>query len=445
MAVDEDDEAPRTERSVNDPNNFSSHLRNQLEDVEDLESTADANAIMRWVSTMRTRNGEAAVTTKIGRANIMKLMSQRAPDPLVDFESDEDVTDLLERFKTGEHPQVKDDGLGEGTLRQYRLACRVFFRDELDREWAENIDIGRIQRPPVRPDQILTNEEADALLDAARGDARDRALIAFLLVTGQRITAALSIKLGDVDLDQQTGQIRLNDDAIGLKGASGPRPLLWARPYVATWFEAHPKRGDDTAPLFCATQSGVRHRSTDGEPIRWEVGDPLSRTQAKKRIRDIAEEAGVPLQKVKLHNFRHTAITRMRDQGVPDDRIKFMVGVKPDSDILERYDQADNAKMLKRIREGHGIDPGDAAVGKPTITECPQCTTALRGTESYCPQCTAPLSQGAAEEKEDLQSGLADDMAALSDAEKRRIAREAFDEALNDEEFLADALSRFGN
>jgi len=384
---------------ITDINNFSGRLRTQFELVADLDVEADRQAITRWGNSQ-----DVADTTLIDRLKNVRLLAERSDQRLVDMDKG-DVLTLLAQFSNGTHPDVPDDGLGDGTMRQYRQAIRLFFRDELNRNWAEDITIGQVERSPIGPDQILTSDEVDALLEASQ-TPRDSALIAFLCVTGQRITAALSIRVDDVDLGDRTATIRLNDDAKGLKGAAGPRPILWARSYVANWLDVHPRRDDPNAALFCTTQGGSRPRE-DGDTITWERGDPMSRSQAHTRLTNVAERADVPTEKVKPHNFRHTAITRMRDQGIPDDRIKFMVGVEPDSDILERYDKATNEKMLRRLREDHGIDTeDDLSIGQPSTDTCRQCRAPLREASRFCPQCGTPLTVDAADEIEEMGDDL---------------------------------------
>lgn len=425
---------------IRDINDFSGRLRSQLDLVKDLEPREDSNAILEWAHSMTV-----AKTTKIDRIKNVRLIAERADRPLVEFDSAADVLRLLDDFRTGEHPDVSDSGLAEGTLRQYRQAARLFFRDGLDRDWGGDIDIGQPEPTPITPDQILTSREVDQLLDACE-HPRDAALISFLTVTGQRITAALSIVLGDVELGERSGQIRLNDDAEGLKGASGPRPLLWSRPYVATWVQNHPRQGDPDAPLFCTKQGGQRPHE-DGHMVEWSKGDPISRSQIHNDLVSVAKRAGVDPEKVKPHNFRHTAITRMRDQGIADDRIRFMVGVAEDSDILERYDQATDEKMMARLREQYGIEPADddrSAIGQPTMKDCPQCKAPLRGGTRFCPQCGVPLDADAADTVEDSQQAVADDMIELEDPEKRALARDSLDDLMSDPEFrddLADFLT----
>lgn len=431
---------------VNDPSGLSTRTRNQIAKLDEIDNDADREHLRSWANDMLT--SDLATTTVTNRLNPVRMTAERADSPLVEFDSKDRVLDLLSEFADGTNPDVKDDGLGDGTIRQYRQALKLFFRDKLGHEWADDIVIGGTDPTPITEDQILTDDDVDALLDTSE-NPRDTALVAFLCVTGQRITAALSIRVGDVNLAGQTGTITLNSEATGMKGASGPRPILWARPFIATWLSNHPDRDDDDAPLFCATQSG-RRPTEDGGWVTWEAGDTLSPSQARGRLTNLAEKAGVNLDKVKPHNFRHTAITRMRDEGVSDDRIRFMVGVDEESTILERYDKQSDERMLARIRNDYGMDveDPDRDVGKPTMDNCPYCHAPLRESARFCDACGAPLDAGSAEMKSETRDGLADIMEDSNDPDRRSIARDAMDEVDVDPalvEAVADELESRGH
>lgn len=422
-------------KDVNDPSNLSGRAKRQVELLGNVEHDQDRAALQSWANEMLT--GDVANTTIANRLSPARLCAERADRPLVEFDGLDDLTELLSAFADGSHPDVPQDGYSDGTIRQYRQATKLFFR-HVGREWAEDIVIGSADPTPITEDQILSSEDVDALLDAAE-NPRDAALVAFLTVTGQRISAALSIRLGDLEFGERTASVRLNDDAEGLKNASGPRPLLWAQPFIQSWRSSHPRQGDPDAPLFCTTQSGQRPHE-DGSIVSWSKGEVLSPSQVRSRLSDLALAAGVDPEKVKPHNFRHTAITRMRDNNVSDDRIKFMVGVAPDSDILERYDKQSDERMMRRLRESHGIDEDDEAdVGAPSLDTCPHCRAPLRETARYCDSCGTPLNAAAAEEQETTVEALMDDLEEFGDREKRAIARESVSAA--DDPDLLDAVA----
>jgi integrase len=421
---------------VNDPSGLTTRLERQLALVREHDTDADRQAMLAWANTMLVNDMAAATVTN--RLNPIRKLAERSDSPLVEYENAGQVTELLARLKDGSHPHVKDDGLSSGTLRAYRQAARLFFRDALEYEWGEDIEIGQPDPTPVTEDQILTSAEVSRFLDTSDND-RDTAFFSVGVVTGQRISALLSLRVGDVDLGERTATITLNQDAEGLKGAAGPRPLLWARPYVAGWLRNHPNRHDETAPLFCATKAGRRPRDGGGF-VTWDVGDHLSPSQMRNRLSDVAAAADIDAAKVKPHNLRHTAVTRMRDNGTPDDRIRFMIGVAEDSRILERYDRAENDRMLARIREEHGIETDTDAVGAPPLEMCPQCTTPVREGARFCDSCGLPFSERAADASKDMTSGAAADMADLTDTEKLQIAREGIEDLMDDPDFQREVV-----
>lgn len=433
------DEDPR--HTVDDPSGLTHRLERQLDLAKAHDHDGDARAMVDWANSMLVADLEPATVTN--RLNPIRKLAERAERPLVDFDSADEVTNLLAALKDGSHASVKSEGLASGTLRQYRQAARLFFRDQLGYEWGDDIDIGQPEPTPITEEQVLTSDEVSALLDACDDD-RDAAFLSFAVVTGQRISALLSIRVGDVNLGERTATITLNDDATGLKGASGPRPVLWARPYVASWLRNHPRNDEPDAPLFCATQSG-RRPTEDREWISWDVGDHLSPSQMRNRLRDVADDAGIDSSKVKPHNLRHTAVTRMRDNGTPDDRIRFMIGVEADSSILERYDQAENERMLARIRDEHGIDTEGEAVGQPSVDVCPQCATPVRDNARFCASCGMPFTEAAAEVSKEAKANVADDMLEFDDIDEQELARMAMSELETNAEFQAMLIDELRN
>lgn len=418
--------------SVNDPSDLEGRTRRQVERVQNFDQSSDREALVAWANKLLT--GDYAVSTVGNYLCAVRLTSERADKPLVDFESSEEIIDLLESIQSGSHPDVKSEGLN---VRPYKVALRVFFGDHLEREWYDDIEVGQPDVTPITEDDVFSSDETDALLEAAR-HPRDMALVAFMLVTGQRSTAVLSVRVGDVSLDDQSGKVHLNDEATGMKGASGPRPLLWARPYIVNWLENHPRRDDPDAPLFCCLKGGSRPKE-DGTSS-WERGDVLSKDQLDNRLNSLAEDAGIDPDRVSPHTSRHSAITRMRNQGINDDRIRFMIGVAEDSDILERYDQATDEKMMNRLREDHGMDTGEDEVGRPTIENCPQCRQTLRESTRYCPSCGTAMTMEAAERVETTRETVQDELVTIEDSEKRQFARDTLSEIESDAEFV-DAVA----
>jgi site-specific recombinase XerD len=396
----------------------------------------DADAIRTWANRLTHE-----YSTRATKVTYLRKLSIRAEagghPPLTEMDGASDFYALHDGIRDGTNPDVKDDGQAESTLRTLRSAARTFFRDALDVDWAEEINVDGPQQSKVTEDDIFVGDEVEKLFAAAR-NPRDKALMGALLATGQRISALLSLRLRDVDLDGQTGFIYLNDEAIGLKGAAGKRPLLWATEYVKNWMDVHPCAGDPEAALFCVTQ-GQDH------PEREDAAEPMSTWGVNQQFRRIRDRANID-KPVNPHNFRHSAITRMVRDGVPDQQIKWMVGWKPDSGQFERYTHLKDNEMAAAMLDHYDLGADEeSTIGKPRMEECPSCDAALDAWVNpvACPGCGLSLSHeaGAIEDAaEDAEEDATERGFESTDPEEIE-ALEAIRDAVDDPAALAEQLA----
>ena len=418
--------------SVDDPRGDQERFKNELNLVSELDD--DTAAVLRqWAESMTT-----AYSTRAGHLQRMRSFAKRADGPLTEMDED-GFYELHAALRDGSHPTVKDSGLADSTLRAFRSSARLCFRDALDCEWAEDISIGAATKSPVTPDHLVDSEDLSALFQAVT-EPRDAALLATIVATGQRISATLSLRLRDVDLEGRSGTIHLNDEALGLKGASGARPLLWATGFMSRWLAVHPRKGDAGAPVFCTLKAGV-----GGNPQtnvrKYEKGEPLSRFQAHSRLKKLAGAAGVEPIKVKPHNLRHAAITRMARDGWSEQKIKWMVGWGKDSSQFERYQHLQDEEMLDAVLEEYGLKRDDVDdVGRADLDACPRCQTPLRPKASFCDSCGLALTADAHEAADDANTRLRNVIAELP--RETAIAFADFLERLEDEPEAVAAMAQ---
>lgn len=368
---------------VNDPGNREGQYKTQFELLEAADITeSDRTAIRDFVNNQELYT-DNSVTTLLSKVKLLRIAAERSEKPLTDMNKSE-VDQFLLSLTRGTNPHVSDDGISESYARNYRQKLRLFY-EYLEREWYDDIKVGAPPKTKVSEEDILSEEEATSLLEAA--PPREEAMLAVLLATGQRISALLSVQLKEVDTEGPNGSIKLNEEAIGRKGASGPRPLLWATPYVRNWIHhSHPKKRDSEAPLFCAKRDY-------GD--KTEAGDALNPGTAYTALERTADKAGISKSRVHPHIFRHTAITRMVRDGMDEQKIKFMVGWKPDSGQLERYSHVKDEQMVNDIQAfyGDGETTSDKG-GKPKMENCPNCHVPLSDFADpvACPGCGMSLT-----------------------------------------------------
>lgn len=384
--------------SVSDIHNFSDQFQYQLEKLDDADiDDRDRAAIREFIRYQDTQRG-LAESTNVNNCSDLRLSAERADTPLVDMER-ADVDELLFEYK---HTHE----MAEGTLRNYRKALRKFFRYH-DREWAEDIKIGAIPDRQVDADKTLTEDEINALRESA-DHPRNKALLEMLLDTGLRISAVGTLRVQDVQLNGRAGAVTLNQEAVGRKGASGKRPLTWSKPYVANWLDVHPQSDDPEAPLFhrITTPNGGWDDDEDGA---------LCYYQLQKILKQIAEDAGVPREKVNPHNFRKTAISQWIRQGFSEQEIKHRATWVKDSRQFETYSQVTDEEMNQQILAQYGLAEEETERNKPDIEDCPQCQTTLRGSPQFCPGCGLALSQRAAYNLEQVEDDIFEDVKTTTD------------------------------
>lgn len=298
----------------------------------------------------------------------------------------EDFNDLINTMHD-------DEGKSKVTLQGYQWAAIHFYRyhDHLGVD-TDGIRLFKEKSEPRHDERdIFTEEEVNALRQACgetKNPPRNRALLELLIFTGQRLTALLTLRIKDVELDppgnDNNSYIYLNEDYDrehgGLKGAlerGRKRPMFGARKYVRDWLQYHPNGDDPEAWLFV------------GDPNHWKTDpdDHLSRPTADKRLRLIAEKAGVD-KPANAHAFRHYCATVLyRDYEIDRDTIRMLFGhVKGSSALEEIYshlfedDYIQNAEEKMGYREPEPRNPF-------TPETCPTCGELLKDDWRNCPSC----------------------------------------------------------
>jgi integrase/recombinase XerD len=210
---------------------------------------------------------------------------------------EDDVVSFLARLREGDdaHPP-----LAAGSAARAVVAVRGLHRFAV-REGLSAADPARDVRPPVgprRPPKAIAIEDVERLLAATgRGDTprdlRDRALLEVLYGTGARISEAVGLEVGDVDLGRSV---------VRLRGAGVRDRLVPVGRYAREALECYLQRA---RPVL-----GPRGGSALFLNAR---GGRLSRQSAWSTLRTAAGRAH--LKDVSPHTLRHSFATHLLDGG----------------------------------------------------------------------------------------------------------------------------------
>jgi integrase len=400
---------------VDDVQGYGSKFENQREKLAESDALDDRDRreITRWLAHLRTNDTDIeSLGTVVGHLNRIRLAAERSEMPLVEFGTIDDVN-AFELYLSDEH------GLAEGTVRNYKKALKKFFSWR-EAEFADEITIGAPIERKHDPEAEITDEELAAMFNACAefdAAARDKALIALLRDTGLRLGAVLSLRVGDVDLSDRRATVRINTDA-NVKDASGKKPLTWSRGYLANWMDIHPRPSTTDVALIHKTR---RFDENDDGALRQQY--------AGRRVSKIAEAAGLDSTRVHAHLFRGTAISEWIREGLSDQQIKHRADWDEDTREMSTYSLVTDEEMNDSIFDVYDIgDTGEQRT--PSLEECKQCRTPLRGDERFCPSCAAPLDPTAVEATEEI---------------KDRTFTAARESSPTNAEFIAEFRRRFKN
>lgn len=212
--------------------------------------------------------------------------------------------------------QLAAEGLEPATRNRHVATLRAAVRLAVDHELIPVAPFGRLQmeREPPPPDRVLTEDEEQALLQAAH--PRDRVVVVWALETGARRGELAAALWSDVNLD--AGEWRIPRTKAGRPRTVPLTPR--AVEALRTW---------QADPVV------VMHR--DGK--RLEVEGPLvlggiSASALSTAFQGLVERAGI--EPIRLHDIRHTCATRMRRRGVHPVTIAAMLG-HTSWQMMQRY------------------------------------------------------------------------------------------------------------
>jgi integrase/recombinase XerD len=244
------------------------------------------------------------------------------------------TTNDLERYLA----EGRATGLSAATLARRTAALRSFFRHlQLLSRRAENPAAGlapprRIRRLP----RTLSPAEAERLVEAAAGttprDLRDRALVELLYGAGLRVSEAVGLERGAVDLDERLVRAVGKGDKerivpLGRQAVDALRRYLArGRPYL----ERRPR-----PEIFLNARGGA-----------------LTRGGAFLILRRLAERAGLEPERVHPHLLRHSFATHMLEGGADLRSLQELLG-HADLGTTELYTHVSDRRRREAYFSAH--------------------------------------------------------------------------------------------
>jgi integrase/recombinase XerD len=240
----------------------------------------------------------------------------------------------LERYTA----EMRADGLSSATIARRTAAVRSFFRHQQLLGVREDNPAAAVALPrrTRRLPKTLSPGEAERLIEAANGAApralRDRALVELLYGAGLRVSEAVQLDKGGVDLDDRLVRVIGKGDKerivpVGRQAAESLRRYLArGRPYLDR-----------------------RHRP---ELFLNAKGGPLTRSGAFLILRRLAEKAGLEPGRVHPHLLRHSFATHLLEGGADLRSVQEMLG-HADLSTTELYTHVSDRRRRELYFQAH--------------------------------------------------------------------------------------------
>jgi integrase/recombinase XerD len=234
--------------------------------------------------------------------------------------------------------QMRADGLAPSTIARRVAAVRTYFRHlVLIGQQEENPAAALVlPRRPRKLPRALSPAETERLIEAATGSTprtlRDRALVELLYGAGLRVSEAVGLEKGAVDLDERIVR------AFGKGGKERLVPL--GRPAA------------EAVRRYLALGRPHLDRRYRPELFLNARGGPLTRAGAFLILRRLAERAGLEPERVHPHLLRHSFATHLLEGGADLRSVQEMLG-HADLGTTELYTHVSDRRRREVYFQAH--------------------------------------------------------------------------------------------
>lgn len=229
----------------------------------------------------------------------------------------------------------------------------------------------KTKRLKVTENHVITDVMCNKLVEACN-HLRDRAFIKLLHETGARAGEILGIKLGDIEIKENSAEIQVD-------GKTGPRPIPIAQsvPLLTQYMNLHPMKNNKDAYLWLSISTRNQN-------------EPLLHAAAKQLVYRAFEAAGIEGIPRNLHWFRHSRASILAEYLTEPMLCTFM-GWKVGSRQVSNYCHTSKEQLDRQIL---ALNQVQAEEKKPVYAEPIKCGcgTLNEGGARYCFKCGKALA-----------------------------------------------------
>lgn len=248
----------------------------------------------------------------------------------------------------------------------------------IDKEKVQAIKAPQRQKETKKPGQMLTADELIKLIQAAK-NPRDKAMIALMFESACRPIEICRAVWEDLVFDKYGAQFT----AYSKTDKSRYVRLIFSAPHLIAWSESYPGNPSGNNPIFPS--------------LKIKKLQPITQSGLKSVIYTAAKDAGIQ-KKVHPYLLRHSRITSMVADEIPESVIKAQCWGSLDSRMLSTYTHLKNSDVDRILLTRAGIEISGKKESEFKPVQCLTCGTVNPIGAKFCMQCRSALTDDAREE-----------------------------------------------
>jgi integrase/recombinase XerD len=338
----------------------------------------DADLILEYINDLTVNRGIAPSTAKT-TATLLVMFSRACPD------FSQLSTSIFKSHIAKSRLKLK-----QNTLRRYIPLSKKFTFWLVEKDYNRQIDLKEIDKikTPTGYDienrtaeSMLTGPEVNAIISAAK-NSRDRALLAMLYDAAARPIELVSATWNDIRLPQ-SGEHLATFNTSKKTGIPRYVPLLNAVPFLLAWKNDFPMDPSGSAPVFVTLNP---------------PHNKITQNIIRRIVHSCVSLAGIS-KTVTPYHFRHTRISHMIVDEVPETMVKKMFWGSTRSNMLSTYAHLGDGDIDRVLLAKAGIiTPEKKTEVGVRPKQCKECGKINASTDRYCSICGRSLTAEAESE-----------------------------------------------
>lgn len=318
---------------------------------------------------IKEANGQSEYTIKSQQTILAKLDTFLNGKPFREVTQDEIVAFVSEMNKKYAEPYV---GLAKIVIKSFYRHLYGLKKNEFPSQVVNlNSNYNHKKKLPIRPEDVITKEDLVEFLRWC-DNFRDKAIVVTLYESAARIGEFVKINIEHIKFDERGA-------VLVIEGKTGQRRLrlIESVPFLQKWVEAHPRKGEDHAPLWCSV------RKPFGRVNSGAIHLVLLKIKNRSRVK----------KPMNPHNFRHSRLTELA-KFLSDSKLKIFAGWTAKSDMAGVYVHLTGKDLDDDLFKIAGVEIEQKPKVSPLFElNCPRCGTKNPVNNMFCGLCGLVLDE----------------------------------------------------